>query len=172
MTWVYFPGSVFSQEPAALTLQPSGPELEPLPMSNGTRTVKKTLSHESGRTNSMMLQSRMMFVPSMESRLLERWISFLVDSPVSHTQSPQKIDGGGADERNLWPECLRILRESRAKFFVGENVSGIITNGNIHYLGCPRVKGWRRILPRVFDVTHTGYGRFNKVIVKEKEAKT
>jgi DNA (cytosine-5)-methyltransferase 1 len=37
--------------------------------------------------------------------------------------------GGAADRRNLWPECLRILQECRAPFFVGENVGGIITNG-------------------------------------------
>lgn len=36
---------------------------------------------------------------------------------------------GGADKRNLWPDTMRILRECGAWGFVGENVSGIITNG-------------------------------------------
>ena len=36
---------------------------------------------------------------------------------------------GWADDRNLWPACLRIMRECGANFFLGENVYGIITNG-------------------------------------------
>lgn len=36
---------------------------------------------------------------------------------------------GGADERNYWPDTLRILRESGAWGFLGENVPGIVYNG-------------------------------------------
>jgi DNA (cytosine-5)-methyltransferase 1 len=36
---------------------------------------------------------------------------------------------GGADDRNLFPDTLRILRECRAWGFIGENVRGILTNG-------------------------------------------
>lgn len=45
---------------------------------------------------------------------------------------PHSLSGkrrGGADERNLWPDTMRILRESGAWGFVGENVPGIVTNG-------------------------------------------
>lgn len=37
--------------------------------------------------------------------------------------------GGATDERNLWPDTLRILRECGAWGFVGENVPGIVSNG-------------------------------------------
>lgn len=37
--------------------------------------------------------------------------------------------GGASDERNLWPDTVRILRECGAWGFVGENVPGIVTNG-------------------------------------------
>lgn len=37
--------------------------------------------------------------------------------------------GGASDERNLWPDTMRILRESGAWGFVGENVPGIVHNG-------------------------------------------
>lgn len=36
---------------------------------------------------------------------------------------------GGADERNLWPDYLRIVRECRPTFVLGENVLGILSNG-------------------------------------------
>lgn len=34
---------------------------------------------------------------------------------------------GEQDERNLWPDVTRILAESGAEFFVGENVTGILS---------------------------------------------
>lgn len=44
-----------------------------------------------------------------------------------HSAAGQR--GGAEDKRNLWPDTMRILRESGAWGFVGENVTGIITNG-------------------------------------------
>ena len=40
---------------------------------------------------------------------------------------------GKNDERNLWPETIRIIQHTRPKWFVGENVPGIISwnNGEI-----------------------------------------
>lgn len=40
---------------------------------------------------------------------------------------------GKNDERNLWPETIRIIRHTRPKWFIGENVPGIISwnNGEI-----------------------------------------
>jgi DNA (cytosine-5)-methyltransferase 1 len=34
---------------------------------------------------------------------------------------------GKADDRNLWPEYLRVIEELRPRFVIGENVPGIIT---------------------------------------------
>ena len=45
---------------------------------------------------------------------------------------PHSVAGkrkGADDKRNLWPDTMRILRESGAWGFVGENVPGIVTNG-------------------------------------------
>jgi site-specific DNA-cytosine methylase len=36
---------------------------------------------------------------------------------------------GEADERNLWPDTLRVIREVAPKFIMLENVPGILTNG-------------------------------------------
>jgi len=41
---------------------------------------------------------------------------------------PHSVAGkglGAADDRNLWPECVRILAECRPRWFVGENVPGL-----------------------------------------------
>ena len=46
---------------------------------------------------------------------------------------------GKADERHLWPEMLRAIREVRPRYVVGENVGGIVS--------------WNRGL--VFDEVHT-----------------
>ena len=36
---------------------------------------------------------------------------------------------GAADERALWPEVVRILREVKPTWFLGENVPGLLTSG-------------------------------------------
>ena len=37
---------------------------------------------------------------------------------------------GAQDERHLWPEMLRIIREVQPAFVVGENVGGILSMDN------------------------------------------
>lgn len=37
--------------------------------------------------------------------------------------------GGASDERNLWPDFLRIVRECGARFVIAENVLGIFDTG-------------------------------------------
>lgn len=37
--------------------------------------------------------------------------------------------GGASDDRHLWPEMLRIIREARPRFVLAENVAGHITMG-------------------------------------------
>lgn len=44
-----------------------------------------------------------------------------------HSASGQRR--GALDERNLWPEYLRIVQECRPSFVLGENVAGIFSTG-------------------------------------------
>ena len=43
---------------------------------------------------------------------------------------PHSVAGkrrGAADDRNLWPEFIRIIRETRPRYVLGENVPGIVS---------------------------------------------
>lgn len=39
------------------------------------------------------------------------------------------------DERDLWSECVRLLHETGAKWFVGENVPGLLSSENGRFFG-------------------------------------
>ncbi|MBK7546223.1 MAG: DNA cytosine methyltransferase [Elusimicrobia bacterium] len=47
---------------------------------------------------------------------------------------PHSVAGkrrGALDDRNLWPEVVRVLGEIRPRWFFGENVPGLVSNGFI-----------------------------------------
>jgi len=50
-----------------------------------------------------------------------------------HSQSGQRK--ASKDERDLWPDTVRILGEVKPKWFVGENVSGLLTAESGRFFG-------------------------------------
>ncbi len=51
---------------------------------------------------------------------------------------PHSVAGrrkGSGDDRDLWPEIKRILREVKPRWFVGENVPGLLSNEAGHFFG-------------------------------------
>src|SRR5271165_2151520 len=64
--------------------------------------------------------------PNME----EESTLFVADSRANSGAS--RLDGqqrGEDEERHLWPEMFRVIREVRPRYVVAENVPGIITRG-------------------------------------------
>lgn len=60
--------------------------------------------------------------------------SYTADGLVAHNCQPHSSAGkrlGEADPRDLWPEYLRAIRETRPQVFFGENVARIATNGEL-----------------------------------------
>ncbi len=49
---------------------------------------------------------------------------------------------GKSDDRYLWPECVRVIREFRPTYFVGENVTGIISLALDQVLSDLEVEGY------------------------------
>jgi DNA (cytosine-5)-methyltransferase 1 len=86
---------------------------------------------------------------------------------------------GKEDERHLWPEMLRIIREIRPRWIVGENVRGLVNwNGGLVFdeIHCSKNAPHRR--DRIWIVAYTndtntgsdnrGNGRTAKEIRREK----
>jgi DNA (cytosine-5)-methyltransferase 1 len=51
---------------------------------------------------------------------------------------PHSVAGkrkGSRDDRDLWPEIVRLLREARPRWFVGENVPGLLSNEAGRFFG-------------------------------------
>jgi site-specific DNA-cytosine methylase len=60
--------------------------------------------------------------------------SYTADGLVVHNCQPHSSAGkrlGEADPRDLWPEYLRAIRETRPAIFFGENVARIASNGEL-----------------------------------------
>lgn len=77
---------------------------------------------------------------------------------------PHSLTGkmrGEEDERNLWPEFLRVIKELRPRYIVGENVVGILST--IHEQICLDLeregyKVWTFVLPAcAFRAPHERY---------------
>jgi len=57
---------------------------------------------------------------------------------------------GEQDERHLWPEMLRLIRECRPRWVIGENVSGLVKLGLDEVLASLEAEGytaWTFIIP-------------------------
>lgn len=125
--WVYIPVCRCSPVSAAWTLRPDESGYELSPMSNGTDMHKGSSCLGCGMERLTQPPSIPMSQSWMED-YFKALISPSADFRANPTPRPES-DGGGADERNLWPDTMRILRECGAWGFVGENVPGIVSNG-------------------------------------------
>ncbi len=54
-------------------------------------------------------------------------IDIILASPPCQCASVAGKRLGADDERNRWPECLRIIRDVRSRWFFGENVPGLLS---------------------------------------------
>jgi len=67
---------------------------------------------------------------------------------------------GKADDRHLWPEMLRVIREVRPRYVVGENVAGLLTwNGGVvieEVLSDLEAEGYRTLPPVVIPAAGKG----------------
>lgn len=65
--------------------------------------------------------------------------------PFSHAGKRK----GEKDERHLWPECVRLVRDLNPDCFIGENVPGLLSSGHIsrrsHTCVCGWFGRWRRV---------------------------
>ena len=78
---------------------------------------------------------------------------------------------GAEDDRALWPEMLRVIREAKPAWIIGENVAGIVTMELDNILSDLEALGyaaWPRVIPacavdarhrrdRVWIVAHAGH---------------
>jgi len=66
-------------------------------------------------------------IKSVDFRIFRGRIDILTGGFPCQPYSNSGLRRGKEDERHLWPEYLRAIREIRPRFVVGENVHGIVT---------------------------------------------
>ena len=65
----------------------------------------------------------------MSKEKKETQMSLWEDSPANQCQSQEK-EKGTDDDRYLWPEMFRLIKQIKPQFVIGENVQGIINIQN------------------------------------------
>lgn len=64
--------------------------------------------------------------------------SYVADGAIVHNCQPHSLAGkrkASEDDRDLWPEMVRVLRDVRPRFFVGENVPGLLSSEGGAFFG-------------------------------------
>ena len=89
--------------------------------SSATRSVGKSSPTTSPNPNHSTMSK-----PSMQLRFEDVYECFRVASPASLFHAAGKR-AGTSDDRYLWPEMFRIIREARPTYVVAENVRGLIS---------------------------------------------
>lgn len=89
--------------------------------------------------------------------------TYTVGGITVHNCQPYSNAGkrlGKADERHLWPQMLRAIREVRPRYVVGENVAGLLTwNGGVvieEVLSDLEAEGYRTLPPLVIPAAGKG----------------
>lgn len=105
---------------------------EPLDTSK-LKTIASELSSNESKTGSLTTRrysaiSEHSIVKGTPSNIREWLMSSLRDSPANRTPFVEN-EGGGEDERNMWPETISTIRIIRPQYVWLENVTGLLTSG-------------------------------------------
>ena len=112
---------VFSQASEGSTSPPGGWGGTMSSTSSAIRSVGKSSPTTSPNPNLSTMSK-----PSTQLRFEDVYESFRVASPASPLVAAGKR-AGTSDDRYLWPEMFRIIREARPTYVVAENVRGLIS---------------------------------------------